>query len=105
MGDGALSAKVKELIPGNAHLHKWLDMARERIHFQGLPARICWVGLGDRHGLERQGLLTSANERLGRTERRVYRATAAGRKALAAAKTKVRELFGELFEDDEGGGA
>jgi urocanate hydratase len=43
--------KVKELTPGNAHLHNWLDMARERIHFQGLPARICWVGLGDRHRL------------------------------------------------------
>ncbi len=41
-------AKVKELIPDNPHLHHWLDMARERIHFQGLPARICWVGLGDR---------------------------------------------------------
>jgi urocanate hydratase len=44
-------AKVKELTPGNHHLHNWLDMARERIHFQGLPARICWVGLGDRHRL------------------------------------------------------
>jgi len=44
-------AKVKELTPGNTHLHNWLDMARERIHFQGLPARICWVGLGDRHRL------------------------------------------------------
>ena len=41
-------AKVKELIPDNAHLHRWLDMARERIKFQGLPARICWVGLKDR---------------------------------------------------------
>ena len=41
-------AKVKELIPDNAALHNWLDMARERIHFQGLPSRICWVGLGDR---------------------------------------------------------
>lgn len=41
-------AKVKELIPNNPHLHNWLDMAKERIHFQGLPARICWVGLGDR---------------------------------------------------------
>ncbi len=41
-------AKVKELIPDNPHLHHWLDMARERIQFQGLPARICWVGLGDR---------------------------------------------------------
>jgi urocanate hydratase len=44
-------AKVKELLPENAHLHNWLDMARERIAFQGLPARICWVGLGERHRL------------------------------------------------------
>ena len=44
-------AKVKELMPHDKHLHNWLDMARERIHFQGLPARICWVGLGDRHRL------------------------------------------------------
>ncbi|MFC4160937.1 urocanate hydratase [Chitinimonas lacunae] len=43
--------KVKELIPDDPHLHNWLDMARERIAFQGLPARICWVGLGDRHRL------------------------------------------------------
>jgi urocanate hydratase len=44
-------AKVKELIPDDPHLHHWLDMARSRIHFQGLPARICWVGLGQRHRL------------------------------------------------------
>jgi urocanate hydratase len=44
-------AKVKELLPDNKHLHNWLDMAREKIKFQGLPARICWVGLGDRHRL------------------------------------------------------
>jgi urocanate hydratase len=43
--------KVKELMPDDKHLHRWLDMARERIEFQGLPARICWVGLGDRHRL------------------------------------------------------
>jgi urocanate hydratase len=42
-------AKVKELIPDDLHLHQWLDMARQRISFQGLPARICWIGLGDRH--------------------------------------------------------
>jgi urocanate hydratase len=42
---------VKRLLPDNHHLHRWLDMARERIAFQGLPARICWVGLGDRHRL------------------------------------------------------
>ena len=41
--------KMKELFPENAHLHRWLDMARERIAFQGLPARIMWIGLGDRH--------------------------------------------------------
>ena len=44
-------AKVKELLPDDTHLHHWLDMARERIRFQGLPARICWVGLGERHRL------------------------------------------------------
>jgi urocanate hydratase len=44
-------AKVKELMPNDPHLHQWLDMAKSRIKFQGLPARICWVGLGDRHRL------------------------------------------------------
>ncbi|HEY6642525.1 urocanate hydratase [Povalibacter sp.] len=44
-------AKVKELIPDDPHLHRWLDLARQRIQFQGLPARICWVGLGQRHRL------------------------------------------------------
>ncbi|KJV09633.1 urocanate hydratase [Elstera litoralis] len=55
-------AKVKELTPGNTHLHHWLDMARERIAFQGLPARICWVGLGDR---ERLGLAFNEMVRTG----------------------------------------
>ncbi|MBB5693265.1 urocanate hydratase [Muricoccus pecuniae] len=44
-------AKVREVIPDDPHLHRWLDMAQARIAFQGLPARICWVGLGDRHRL------------------------------------------------------
>jgi urocanate hydratase len=44
-------AKVRELIPDDRHLHRWLDMAAARIRFQGLPARICWVGLGQRHRL------------------------------------------------------
>jgi urocanate hydratase len=44
-------ARVKELLPDNTHLHQWLDLARAKIKFQGLPARICWVGLGDRHRL------------------------------------------------------
>ena len=49
--------KMKELFPENTHLHNWLDMARARIAFQGLPARICWIGLGDRH---RAGLAFNA---------------------------------------------
>lgn len=52
------------------------------------------------HALERKGYVRSSEQRSGKTARRVYRATAKGRKALAAAKEKVRELFGELFEDD-----
>jgi urocanate hydratase len=56
-------AKVKELLPNDKHLHRWLDMARERIAFQGLPARICWIGLGDR---ERVGL--AFNEMVARGE-------------------------------------
>ncbi|MGD9582419.1 MAG: urocanate hydratase [Lysobacterales bacterium] len=55
-------AKVKELIPDNPQLHRWLDMARQRIAFQGLPARICWVGLGERHRL---GLAFNAMVRSG----------------------------------------
>jgi len=55
--------KVRELMPHDAHLHRWLDMARERIAFQGLPARICWVGLGDR---DRIGL--AFNEMVARGE-------------------------------------
>ena len=57
------------------------------------------------HGLEERGYLSSSEERSGSVARRIYRATAAGENALAAAKVKVRELFGELFEDDstEGG--
>ena len=56
-------AKMKELLPDDKHLHNWLDMARERIKFQGLPARICWIGLGDRH---RAGL--AFNEMVARGE-------------------------------------
>ncbi len=56
-------AKVKELLPGDKHLHRWLDMAAKRIRFQGLPARICWVGLGDR---DRLGL--AFNEMVARGE-------------------------------------
>jgi len=55
-------AKMKELFPEDAHLHRWLDMASERIAFQGLPARICWIGLGERH---RAGLAFNAMVRSG----------------------------------------
>jgi urocanate hydratase len=55
--------KVKELLPNHTHLHNWLDMARQRIAFQGLPARICWIGLGDR---DRVGL--AFNEMVARGE-------------------------------------
>ncbi len=54
---------MKELFPDNAHLHRWLDMAGERIAFQGLPARICWLGLGER---DRAGL--AFNEMVARGE-------------------------------------
>ena len=55
-------AKMKELFPQDAHLHRWLDMAAERIAFQGLPARICWIGLGER---DRAGLAFNAMVRSG----------------------------------------
>lgn len=55
-------AAMKRLFPDNTHLHTWLDMARERIAFQGLPARICWIGLGDRH---RAGLMLNDMVRSG----------------------------------------
>ncbi len=57
----ATDAAVKRLLPDDKHLHRWLDMAKERIAFQGLPARICWVGLGDRHriGLEFNRMVAS----------------------------------------------
>ncbi|MDO9637070.1 MAG: urocanate hydratase [Pseudotabrizicola sp.] len=55
-------AAMKKLFPDNAHLHRWLDMAADRIAFQGLPARICWIGLGDRH---RAGLMLNDMVRSG----------------------------------------
>jgi len=58
-------AKIKELFPQNKHTHRWLDMARERIAFQGLPARICWLGLGERH---RAGLAFNQMVRSGELE-------------------------------------
>jgi urocanate hydratase len=57
--------KMKELFPDNRHLHRWLDMARDRVAFQGLPARICWIGLGERH---RAGLAFNEMVRTGELE-------------------------------------
>jgi urocanate hydratase len=56
---------VRELMPNDTHLHRWLDFAGKRIHFQGLPARICWLGLGDRH---RVGLAFNEAVRAGRVK-------------------------------------
>ena len=87
----ALHHAVKEPIYGLAMIE---ELAR---HGYKLSAGTLYPIL---HGLEERGLLTSTEERSGSVARRVYRATPAGRAALAAAKLKVRELFGELFEDD-----
>ncbi len=73
-------------------------MEELRRHGYGLSAGTLYPIL---HGLEQKGWLKSKKRRIGGTERRLYTATPAGCKALAAAKTKVRELFGELFEDEE----
>jgi urocanate hydratase len=85
-------AKVRELIPNDPHLHRWLDMAAKRIQFQGLPARICWVGLGDRHRLglafnasggqrELQALVVIGRDHLdrGRWPARIVKRSHAGR--------------------------
>ena len=73
-------AKLKELFPADAHLHRWLDMAGERIAFQGLPARICWLGLGERH---RAGL--AFNEMV-----KSRRAEGADRRSAATTSTRAR---------------
>jgi PadR family transcriptional regulator, regulatory protein PadR len=109
-GSPAAEAGQRSLYAGLIRLHVLHHAAKEPIygfamieelrrHGYALSAGTLYPIL---HGLERKGLLSSATERAGSTERRVYRATAAGRSALAAAKAKVRELFGELFEDDGG---
>ena len=84
---------VKEPVYGLAMME---ELAR---HGYKLSAGTLYPSL---HGLEQRGLLTSTEERNGSTARRMYRATEAGGAVLAAAKLKVRELFGELFEDEAG---
>jgi DNA-binding PadR family transcriptional regulator len=103
----------KELYSGLIRLHILHHAAREPIfglgiieeldrHGYKLSAGTLYPLL---HGLERKGYLRSSEQREGRRARRIYRATARGRRALAAAREKVRELFGELFEEDLPGGS
>jgi DNA-binding PadR family transcriptional regulator len=99
----------KELYAGLIRLHILHHAAHEPIFGLGIIEELARHGYKLSagtlypllHGLEQKGYLRSSEERNGRWSRKVYRATPLGRKALAAAKEKVRELFGELFEDDE----
>jgi DNA-binding PadR family transcriptional regulator len=97
----------KELYSGLIRLHILHHAAQEPIFGIGITAELARHGYKLSpgtlypllHGLEAKGLLRSEEKRVGRSVRRVYRATPAGKRALAAAKVKVRELFGELFEE------
>jgi len=98
----------REIYGGLVRLHILHHAEHEPIFGQGIMDELARHGyrLGPGtlypilHGLERGGLLRSTQEKAGRTSRRVYVATAAGRKALRAAKVRVWELFEELFEDE-----
>ena len=98
----------KELYAGLIRLHILYHAAREPIFGLGIIEELARHGYKLSagtlypvlHGLEQKGYLRSSTEREGRRSRRVYRTTPSGRKALAAAKGKVRELFGELFEEE-----
>jgi PadR family transcriptional regulator PadR len=96
----------RELYSGLIRLHILHHAAEEPIFGLGMAEELARHGYRVSpgtlypllHGLEKKGYLSSRSQRLGKTVRRLYRATPAGRKALAAAKSKVRELFGELIE-------
>lgn len=98
----------KELYSGLVRLHILHHAAQEPIFGIGITEELARHGYKMSpgtlypllHGLEEKGLLRSRETRAGRSVRRFYRATPAGRRALAAAKEKVRELFGELFDED-----
>ncbi len=98
----------KELYSGLVRLHILHHAASEPIFGIGIAEELARHGYKLSpgtlypmlHALEEKGLLRSSEQRAGRSARRVYRATPAGRRALNAAKKKVRELFGELFEED-----
>jgi PadR family transcriptional regulator PadR len=97
----------KELYAGMIRLHILYHAARAPVFGLGIIEELARHGYKLSpgtlypllHGMERKGYLRSAVKREGRQERRMYRATPAGRKALEAAKVKVKELFGELFEE------
>ncbi len=98
----------KDLYSGLIRLHILYHAAREPIFGLGIIEELARHGYRLSagtlypmlHGMEQKGYLRSTEERSGKRSRRIYRATPAGRRALKAAKVKVRELFGELFEDD-----
>jgi len=98
----------KELYSGLIRLHILHHAAKEAIFGIGITEELARHGYKLSpgtlypllHGLEAKGFVRSHEKRVGRSSRRLYRATPAGRRALAAAKEKVRELFGELFEED-----
>jgi DNA-binding PadR family transcriptional regulator len=98
----------KELYSGLIRLHILHHAAREPIFGLGIIEELGRHGYKLSpgtlypllHGLERKGYLRSSEQRVGKQVRRFYTATARGKKALAGAREKVRELFGELFEDD-----
>ena len=98
----------KELYSGLVRLHILHHAAEEPIFGIGIAEELARHGYRLSpgtlypmlHGLEEKGLLRSSEKRMGRSVRRIYRATPAGRRALNAAKKKVRELFGELFEQE-----
>ena len=97
----------RDLYSGLIRLHILYHAAKEPIYGLGIMEELGWHGYKLSagtlypilHGLEKKGYLRSENEREGKHSRRVYKATAEGKRALAEAKKKVKELFGELFED------
>jgi DNA-binding PadR family transcriptional regulator len=103
-----MTKEDQDLYPGFIRLHILHHAAHEPIYGLGIIEELGRHGYKLSpgtiypilHGLELKGYLRSTEERLGKTARRVYRATPKGRKALEVSKEKVRELFGELFDDD-----
>lgn len=101
-------SKDRDLYAGFIRLHILYHAAREPIYGSGIMAELARHGYSLSagtlypilHGLEKKGYLRSKTEREGRSSRRVYIATSAGLRALTRAKVKVKELFGELFEDE-----